>query len=351
MVTPLVLLAGTLTSLAGNQLLGISWDIDGLAPGGVFEFARNGSAAELAPFKDNLRTLDSVSDDAGTLHLVVSGCTLAPFLPRSGGGGGGGGGRFGTPVRVDASRCDAGCCFEEWHYSGGGSAVALALGWRAPNGTITNAVVSIDLRTGAATEVVAFDAACAVVSDASAYSRTSSTLWAWLACDSSSRNASIIAFDVAARAVRHEAWLEREFAIAPLLPTPDGKALLGLESGVGWVLIEQGGGGGAAPRNVTAPLPGIAEDHTALLTHTAAAAAAAAPLPPPSAVVAPPAAAAGHPAQQRTTLVSVVVYNSDFTPTPRRLLTHDIATGQQVSSADIHFGVRELHLIPAAERV
>jgi hypothetical protein len=310
---------------AQGEVVGISWDIDGKMAGGVFAFAPNGTAQELAPFSNNLRTLDSVADDdAGTLHLVVMGASLVPFhvANRS----------FGAPVRVDCSRCDAGCCFEEWHFLGGGQAVALALGWRSSgqpsDGAITNAVVSVDLATGVPREIMPFDVHCAVISAASTYSRRSQTLWAWLGCDVSSQAASLVAFDVAAppstTTSTNATWLTTaKFPVAPLLPTADGRGLLGLQSGVGWVRIARSG----VTRNVTAPLPGIAEDHTALLVRTPAAAAVA--------------AAASAPAS----VVSVVVYDYDQAP-PRRQVSYDADSGELLSSVPLAFGVRELHVMP-----
>ena len=290
-------------SVTQGEVLGISWDIDGKMSGGVFVFAANGTAQELAPFQNNLRTLDSVVDESGTLHFVVSGSSLVPFhaANRS----------FGIPVHLDCSRCDAGCCFEEWHFLGDGHAATLALGWRRLDGAVTNALVSVDLATGVPREIMPFDTRCAVISAASAFSRRSNTLWAWLGCNAASQAASLIAFDVAAPSAtksRNETWLTtNKFAVAPLLPTADGRALLGLQDGGGWVRIERTG----VTRNVTAPLPGISEDHTALLEGTVA---------------------------------SVVMFNFAQTPSRHRI-SFDTDSGELLSSVPIAFGVRELHAV------
>jgi hypothetical protein len=205
----LALLALLSVCAAREEVLGISWDIDpNPPPSGVYEFAANGSARELAPFSDTLQTLDSVYDeDTETLHLVVGGSTLMPFHASNR--------SFSAAVDLDCSGCDESCCFGEWFYAGAGKALTLALGWRSPpSGTFTNAVLSVDLSTGNVQEVVPFDNECAVITAASAYSRKSSTLWAWLSCNS--RNASIVEFDIAHRVKRNDTWLDREFAVSPV---------------------------------------------------------------------------------------------------------------------------------------
>lgn len=325
----LCLLFGLLCARVGSQsidVVGISWDIDGAAPGAVYSFSPNGTSEELAPFRDNLRTLDSVVDDAGTLHLVVLGCTLVPFHVANK--------SFGAPVHVDCARCVAGCCFEEWHYMGDGTAAALAVGWRGSDGASSgmvfgNFIVSIELATGTVREIMPF-ALCSVISAASAYSRSTYTLWAWLGCDTSSEAASLIAFDIAAPSMysRNQTWVSSaKFALAPLLPTRGGGALLGLLDGVGWVRIEKGG----LKQNMTAPLPGIAEDHTALLMRTAAT----------------DNVGALSEQQAQRLVASVVVFNGKFVP-PRRQISFDVDSGELLSSVPIDFGVRELHAIAMA---
>ena len=147
-------------------------------PNGVIAIdTSSGSAKVLHPLEPDVAIFYSALDPENDILYLWWGVMnqVLPFALRNS--------TMLKPVNVDISQCEGGSgCYNEIQWDARrGVLVAIAIGFKGPQ----NAVVSIDPRTGAVSQLSDFfSRECALYLQCSTYDSESSTFFAWLACSS-----------------------------------------------------------------------------------------------------------------------------------------------------------------------